>query len=145
MRFMMILTTTPEEEKAALAAGTTSEALDAMGAFNAEMVRAGVLLGGEGLTPSSTATRVTITDEDVVVLDGPFAETKELIAGFWLLQVSSQEEAVEWAKRIPDVGGGGTVVEVRRVHESEDFGDAFTPEARAAEDRLRETIAQQHG
>lgn len=145
MRFMMILKTTPEEEKAALAAGMTTEALDAMGAFNADMVQAGILLGGEGLTPSTTATQLTITDEDVVVLDGPFAETKELIAGFWLLQVSSQEEAVEWAKRIPNVGGGKTVVEVRRVHESEDFGDEFTPEARAAEDRLRETITQQHG
>ncbi|MEP7762895.1 YciI family protein [Sanguibacter sp. 25GB23B1] len=145
MRFMMILKTTPAAEKAAQAAGMTAELIDAMGKFNSDMVKAGILLGGEGLMPSDTATTVTITEEDTVVLDGPFAETKELIAGFWLLQVSSQEEAVEWAKRIPTPAGDTTVVEVRRIVEADDFGDDFTPEARAAEDRLRDTIAAQHG
>lgn len=145
MRFMMILKTTPEIEKNQLATGPTTELLDAMGRYNTELVSAGVLLGGEGLAPSGTASTVTITEDDVVVLDGPFAETKELIAGFWLLQVSSQEEAVEWAKRIPTPPGETTRVEVRRITEADDFGEAFTPEARAAEDRLRDAIAEQHG
>ena len=145
MRFMVILKTTPEAEKAALAAGPSEELLNAMGRFNTDMVKAGVLLGGEGLAPSDTGAKVTITQDDVVVLDGPFAETKELIAGFWLLQVSSREEALEWVKRIPTEAGRTTEVEVRRIMEAEDFGDAFTPEARAAEDKLRETIAEQHG
>jgi hypothetical protein len=145
MRFMMILKTTPAAEKVAQAAGMTAELTDAMGRFNSDMVKAGVLLGGDGLAPSDTATTVEITEADAVVLDGPFAETKELIAGFWILQVSSQEEAVEWAKRIPATGGDTTLVEVRRIAEADDFGDEFTPEARAAEDRLRDTIAEQHG
>lgn len=145
MRFMMILKTTPAAEKVAQAAGMTAELIDAMGKLNSDMVKAGVLLGGDGLAPSDTATTVEITETDAVVLDGPFAETKELIAGFWLLQVSSQEEAVEWARRIPSPGGVTTVVEVRRIVEADDFGDEFTPEARAAEDRLRDTIAEQHG
>jgi hypothetical protein len=145
MRYMVILKTTPEAEKAALGAGPSAELLNAMGKFNSDMVKAGVLLGGEGLAPSDTGAHVTITEDDVVVLDGPFAETKELIAGFWLLQVSSREEALEWAKRIPTEAGKTTQVEVRRIMEAEDFGEAFTAEARAAEDRLRETIAEQHG
>jgi hypothetical protein len=145
MRFMVILKTTPEDEKAALAAGPSEELLNAMGTFNSDMVKAGVLLGGEGLAPSDTGAHVTITEHDVVVLDGPFAETKELIAGFWLLQVSSREEALEWVKRIPAEAGKTTRVEVRRIVEAEDFGEAFTPEARAAEDKLRATIAEQHG
>lgn len=145
MRFMMILKTTPEIEKNQLTTGPTAELLEAMGRFNTDLVNAGVLLGGEGLAPSDTASTVTITEDDVVVLDGPFAETKELIAGFWLLQVSSQEEAVEWAKRIPTPPGETTRVEVRRIVEADDFGEEFTPEARAAEDRLREKIAEQHG
>lgn len=145
MRYMMILKTTPEIEKAQLATGPTAELLDAMGEFNTDMVNAGILLGGEGLAPSDTATTVTVTTEDVVVLDGPFAETKELIAGFWLLEVSSREEAVEWAKRIPTAPGETTRVELRRIVEADDFGEVFTPEARAAEDRLREKIAEQHG
>ncbi|HZG97604.1 MAG TPA: YciI family protein [Nocardioidaceae bacterium] len=145
MRFMVILKTTPEDEKAALAAGPSEELLNAMGKFNSDMVKAGVLLGGEGLAPSDTGAHVAITQDDVVVLDGPFAETKELIAGFWLLQVSSREEALEWVKRIPAEAGKTTRVEVRRIVEAEDFGEAFTPEARAAEDKLRATIAEQHG
>lgn len=145
MRFMVILKTTPEAEKAAATTGPSEEMLDAMGQLNSEMVKAGVLLGGEGLAPSDTGTKVTITTDEVVVLDGPFAETKELIAGFWLLQVSSHEEALEWVKRIPTPAGGTTEVEVRRILEADDFGDEFTPEARAAEDRLRATIAEQHG
>ena len=145
MRFMVILKTTREAEEAALAAGPTEELLNAMGKFNSEMVAAGVLAGGEGLAPSSTGVTVRITDDETVVLDGPFAETKELIAGFWLLQVGSREEAVEWARRIPTQAGQTTEVEVRRIMEAEDFGEAFTPEARAAEDELRARITEQHG
>ena len=145
MRFMVILKTTPEVEKANAAKGPTEELLNAMGKLNSDMVKAGVLLSGEGLAPSDTGVKVTITTDDVVVLDGPFAESKKLIAGFWLLQVSSREEAVEWVKRIPTEAGETTEVEVRRIMEADDFGDEFTPEARAAEEKLRQQIAEQHG
>jgi len=111
------------------------EILTEMGKFNEELVKAGVMLAGEGLHPSSRGKRVRFSGEQRTVIDGPFAESKELIAGFWLWQVKSMDEAVEWLKRAPF--GGGTEVEIRPVFESEDFGKELTPELRAQEDRLR--------
>jgi len=108
-----------------------------MGRYNEELVKAGVMLAGEGLHPSSKGARVTFSQDTPTVTDGPFTETKELIAGFWLFQVKSKEEAIEWVKRAPLQGAE---VEIRQVHEAEDFGDEFTPELRAQEERLRSQI-----
>src|SRR5213596_3315289 len=116
------------------------KALTAMGKFNVELEKAGVLLAAEGLQASSKGKRVKFSGAKRTVIDGPFAETKELIAGFWLWQVKSMDEAVEWLKRAPF--GGGTEVEIRPVFEAEDFGDAMTPEMRAQEQRLRKAGAQ---
>ena len=113
--------------------------------FTEDIRRRGHLIGCNRLVPPHAATTIRVRNGKISATDGPFAETKELIAGFWLLQVSSREEALEWAKRIPTEAGKTTQVEVRRIMEAEDFGEAFTAEARAAEDRLRETIAEQHG
>jgi len=109
-----------------------------MGKFNEELVKAGVMLAGEGLHPSSKGKRVKFDGAKRTVIDGPFAETKELIAGFWLWQVRSMEEAIEWLKRAPF--DGGTEIEIRRVFEAEDFGAEFTPELREQEERLRAQI-----
>ena len=106
-----------------------------MGKFNEELVKAGVMLAGDGLHPTSKGKRVKFSGADRTVVDGPFAETKELIAGYWLWQVKSMEEAVEWLKRAPF--DGGTEVEIRQVFEADDFGEAFTPELREQEERLR--------
>jgi hypothetical protein len=106
-----------------------------MGRFNEELVNAGVLLAGEGLTPGSKGVRVRFSKGQPQVSDGPFTEAKELIGGFWILQVKSMEEAVEWARRCPL--GEGDMIEIRKVAEAEDFGEAFTPELREAEERLR--------
>ena len=111
-----------------------------MGNFNEELVKAGIMLAGEGLHPSSAGKRVRLSGGKATVVDGPFAETKELIAGFWIWNVKSMDEAVEWVKRMP-TDWTETVVELRRVFEAEDFGDEFTPEARAQEERLRAEIA----
>lgn len=111
-----------------------------MGNFNEELVKAGVMLAGEGLHPSSKGKRVRFVGEQRSVIDGPFSETKELIAGFWIWQVKSMEEAVEWVKRCPNPMGGESIVEIRPVFESEDFGAEFTPELREQEDRLRAEI-----
>jgi hypothetical protein len=113
----------------------TEEDFAAMGKFNEEMVNAGILLAGEGLHPSSKGARITYSGDKRTVVDGPFAETKELLAGFTLIQVKSKEEAIEWASRMPF--SQGEVVEVRQVFEADDFGDAFTPELREMEARLR--------
>jgi hypothetical protein len=115
------------------------EILTEMGKYNEELVKAGVMLAGEGLHPSSKGKRVRFSGANRTVIDGPFAETKELIAGFWLWQVKSMEEAVEWLKRAPF--DGGTEVEIRPVFEPEDFGAALTPELRAQEERLRAQAA----
>jgi len=115
-----------------------TELLTAMGKFNEELVKAGVMLAGEGLHPSSRGVRVRFEGRQRTVIDGPFAETKELIAGFWLWQVKSMEEAVEWLKRAPF--DGGTELEIRRVFEAEDFGAEFTPVLREQEERLRAQI-----
>ncbi len=112
-----------------------------MGKFNEELVKAGIMLAGEGLHPSSKGKRVRFSGADRTVIDGPFAETKELIAGFWIWQVQSMEEAVEWVKRCPNPMSGESEIEIRRVFEAEDFGAEFTPELREQEDRLRAEIA----
>jgi hypothetical protein len=113
-----------------------SEALlTEMTRYNEELVKAGVMLAGEGLHPSSKGVRIRFEGKNRTVIDGPFAETKELLAGFWLIQVKSREEAIEWIKRAPF--DGGTEIEIRQVFETEDFGDAMTPELREAEERMR--------
>ena len=114
-----------------------TELLAAMGNFNEELVKAGVMLAGEGLHPSSKGKRVRFSGAKRTVIDGPFAETKELVAGFWLWQVKSMEEAVEWVRRCPNPMESESEIEIRRVFEAEDFGAEFTPELRAQEERLR--------
>jgi hypothetical protein len=111
-----------------------------MGRYNEELVKAGVMLAGEGLTPSSQGKRVRFDGKKRTVIDGPFAESKELIAGFWLWQVKSIDEAVEWLKRAPF--DGGAEIEIRKVAENDDFGEAFTPEQREKEDKLRAELAK---
>jgi hypothetical protein len=115
--------------------------LTEMGKYNEELVKAGVMLAGEGLHPSSKGARVRFSGEKRTVIDGPFAETKELIAGFWLWQVQSREEAIEWVKRCPNPMGVESEIEIRQVFEPEDFGAEFTPELRAQEERLRAQAA----
>jgi hypothetical protein len=134
MRFMMIVKASEDSEAGKLP--TTSE-LTAMGAYNEELVKAGVLLAADGLRASSKGARVTFSQKQATVTDGPFAEAKELIAGFWIIDVKSQEEAVEWARRVPFDEGG---IEVRQVAEAEDFGEAFTPELREKEADLAAQI-----
>jgi len=140
MRVMVLMKATPASE-----AGTLpSEALlSAMGSFNEQLVDAGVLLAGEGLHPSSRGARVCFRHDGLTVVDGPFAQTRELVAGFWLLQVRSFAEAVEWARRIPNPEGDTFEVELRPVFDAEDFGDAFTPELREQEQRLRARVDTQ--
>ncbi len=116
------------------------ELLEAMGKFNEELVKAGIMLAGEGLHPSSKGKRVRFAGTKRTVIDGPFTETKELVAGFWLWQVRSMEEALEWVKRCPNPHVGDSEIEIRQVFEAEDFGAEFTPELRAQEERLREDI-----
>jgi hypothetical protein len=114
-----------------------------MGKFNEELVKAGVMLAGEGLHPSSKGARVKFSGTTRTVTDGPFPETKELIAGFWIWNVKSKDEAIEWVKRCPNPHPGESEIEIRQIFESEDFGAEFTPEMRAQEDRLRAEIAKQ--
>src|SRR5579862_2179605 len=139
MRFMVMVKATKESE-----AGVppSTELLTAMGTFNEEMVKAGVMLAGEGLQPSSKGARVRFSGDTRTVIDGPFTETKELIAGFWLLQVKSKAEVIEWVKRCPNPFEGESEIEIRQVFEAEDFGENLTPELRAQEDRLRAQAAQ---
>jgi len=136
MRVMVIVKANDDSEKGVLPDETI---LTEMGKFNEELVKAGIMLAGEGLRASSAGKRVRFSGKQRTVIDGPFAETKELIAGFWLWQVKSMDEAVEWLKRAPF--DGGTEIEIRPVFESEDFGENFTPEAREREERLRAEIA----
>ena len=137
MRFMIIVKASPESEAGKM---PSTELLTAMGKYNEELVNAGVLLAGEGLHPTSKAKRVNFSGTKRTVIDGPFAETKELIAGFWLWQVRSMEEAVEWVKRCPNPHLGDSQIEIRPVFEAEDFGAEFTPELREQEDRLQMRI-----
>jgi hypothetical protein len=138
MRFMVMVKATEASEAGEL---PSQELLTAMGEFNEEMVKAGVMLAGEGLQASSKGARIEFSGKDRTVVDGPFAETKELIAGFWIIDVKSKEEAIEWMKRCPNPHDEGGQIEIRQVFEAEDFGDEFTPELREQEARLREQAA----
>jgi hypothetical protein len=140
MRFMLIVKANADSEAGVL---PTEAELAEMGRFNEELVKAGVLLAGEGLHPSSRGARVYFSGTKRNVVDGPFSETKELIAGFWLIQVKSLEEAIEWVKRCPNPGRGESQIEIRQVFEAEDFGAAYTEELREQEQRLRATVAAQ--
>jgi hypothetical protein len=135
MRFMLIVKANQDSEAGVL---PSQAELTEMGKFNEELVKAGVLLAGEGLQASSKGARVFFSGDQRRVVDGPFAETKELVAGFWLIQVKSRDEAVEWVKRVPFRDGA---IEIRQVFEAEDFGPALTPELRKAEERLRAQTA----
>ena len=140
MRFMVMVKASKDSEAGVM---PSQGLLTAMGKFNEELVKAGVMLAGEGLHPSSKGKRVRFNGTNRTVIDGPFAETKELIAGFWLWQVRSMDEAIEWIKRCPNPTGEEAEIELRPVFEAEDFGAEFTPELRAQEERLRGQIAQQ--
>lgn len=141
MRVMVIVKATKNSESAVMPG---EELLIEMGKYNEELVKAGIMLGGEGLLPSARGKRIAFSGGKRTVVDGPFAETKELIAGFWLWQVRSMEEAVEWARRCPDpMPGEESVLEIRPVVEAEDFGEAFTPEVRERDERLRREIERQ--
>jgi hypothetical protein len=134
----MIIIKGDEESEAGVL--PSEQLLTEMTAFNEELVKAGVMLAGEGLHPSSKGARVLFSGDKRTVVDGPFTEAKELVAGYWLLEVSSLEEAVEWVKRIPNPDAKDAVVEIRQVFETEDFGDALTPELREAEQRMRDQL-----
>jgi len=134
MRFMVMIKATKDTEAGVL---PSQELLTEMGKFNEELVKAGVMLAGEGLHPSSKGARVRFSGDQRSVIDGPFAETKELIAGFWLWQVKSKEEAIAWVKRCPNPTCAEGEIEIRQVFEPEDFGPALTPELREQEERLR--------
>jgi len=134
MRFMVMVKANEDSEAGVM---PTEAQLAEMGEFNEEMVKAGVLLAGEGLHPTSKGARVKFSGDQRTVVDGPFTETKELIAGYWLIQVKSREEAIEWMKRCPNPGPGESEIEIRQVFEADDFGDEFTPELREQEERLR--------
>ena len=138
MRFMILVKATKESEAGIL---PTQEQLAEMGRFNEELVKAGVMLAGEGLHPSSKGARVQFSGNKRTVIDGPFAEAKELVAGFWLIQAKSLAEAIEWVKRVPFTGSPESEIEIRQVFEAEDFGDAYTPEIREQEERLRAQVA----
>jgi hypothetical protein len=137
MRVMVMVKATSESEAGKM---PSTELLAAMGNFNEALVKAGVMQAGEGLHPSSRGKRVHFSGSRRTVIDGPFAETKELVAGFWLWQVKSMEEAVSWVERCPNPMQGDSDIEIRQVFEAEDFGAEFTPELRAQEDRLRGEI-----
>jgi hypothetical protein len=137
MRFMVLVKADKNTEAGVL---PDEKLLTAMGKYNEELVKAGVLLAGEGLHPSSKGARVRFSGAKRTVVDGPFAETKELIAGFWLWNVKSKEEAIEWVKRCPNPTGVEAEIEIRQVFEAEDFGPAFTPDLREQEERLRAQV-----
>jgi hypothetical protein len=140
MRFMVIVKATEASERGEM---PTTAMLEAMGAYNEELVKAGIMLDGDGLRASSYGARVRFDDDGgATVLDGPFAETKELVSGYWVWEVSSKEEAVEWARKAPFRGGE---LEIRQFSVPEDFGDAFTSELQEKENELREATAQQRG
>ncbi len=134
MRFMVLMKGSEDSEAGAM---PTEEMLTAMGKFNEELVKAGVMLDGEGLHPSSAGARIRFAGGRTTVIDGPFAEAKELVAGFWIWQCKSKDEAIEWVKRIPNPTGEEHEVELRQVFEAEDFGDEYTPELRERDDRVR--------
>jgi hypothetical protein len=144
MRFIVLMKANEESEAGVL---PSTEVLAAMGKFNEELVKAGVMVGGEGLHPTSKGARIRFADGDATVTDGPFTETKELVAGFWIIQVKSKDEAIEWMKRMPRPGPGqgeGATIEIRQIFEADDFGEEFTPELREQEERLRAETEAQH-
>jgi hypothetical protein len=138
MRFMILVKADKNTEAGVL---PSEQLLTEMGKFNEELVKAGVLLAGEGLQPSSKGARVKFSGAKRTVIDGPFAEVKELIAGFWLIDVKSKEEAIEWVKRAPNPTGEESEIEIRQVFEAEDFGPVLTPELREQEAQLRAQVA----
>ena len=141
MRFMVIVKASKDSEAGKL---PSQELLTEMGKFNEELVKAGVMLAGEGLQPSSKGARVKFKGKQRIVTDGPFAETKELVAGFWIWKCKSKEEAIEWVKRCPNpMPGEEAEIEIRQIFEAEDFGADFTPELRGQEERLRKQIEKQ--
>jgi hypothetical protein len=140
MRFMVIIKADKNSEAGVM---PSEQLLAAMGKYNEELVKAGVMLGGEGLQPSSKGFRVNFSNGTTTVKDGPFAETKELIAGYWIWKVDSKKEAIDWVKRCPNPMNDDFEIEVRQVFEAEDFGAEFTPELREQEERLRAEIASQ--
>ncbi len=138
MRFMVIVKATKDSEAGVM---PSEQLLTEMGRYNEELVKAGVMLAGDGLHPSSKGARIKFSGNTRTVIDGPFAETKELIAGYWLWSCKSKEEAVDWVKRCPNPMPGESEIEIRQVFEADDFGAEFTPELRAQEERLRmETV-----
>lgn len=139
MRCMILIKADHDTEAGVM---PSEQLLADMGRYNEELVKAGIMLAGEGLHPSSRGARVRFSGSSRTVVDGPFAETKELIAGFWIWQVRDLEEAIEWVKRCPNPTGAESVVEIRPVFEAEDFGAEFTPELREQEERLRAEIAK---
>jgi hypothetical protein len=134
MRFMVMVKANKDSEAGVM---PDEKLLAEMGRFNEELVKAGIMLAGEGLHPSSKGARVRFSGDKRTVIDGPFAEAKELVAGFWIWQVKSREEAIEWVKRCPNPTGGESEIEIRQIFETEEFGDAMTPELREQEERLR--------
>ncbi|MGH3908673.1 MAG: YciI family protein [Pseudonocardiaceae bacterium] len=140
MRFMIMIKANQDSEAGVM---PSEELLTEMGKYNEELVKAGVMLAGEGLHPSSKGARVRFSGAERTVIDGPFTEAKELVAGFWLIQVKSKDEAIEWVKRCPNPTGEESEVEIRQVFEADDFGAEFTPELREQEERLRAQIEAQ--
>ena len=134
MRFMVMIKANPQTEAGEM---PSAEVLAAMGRYNEELANAGVLLGGEGLQPSSKGVRVSFADGQCSVVDGPFAETRELVAGYWLFKTESLQQAIEWVKRCPQSAIGEAEIDIRQLFEAEDFGAEFTPELREQEERLR--------
>ena len=138
MRVMVMVKATEQSEAGEM---PSEQLLSAMTAFNEELVKAGVMLAGEGLRPSSAGARVVFTGGERKVIDGPFTETKELLAGYWLWQVKSLDEAIEWVKRVPDpMPGSEAIIEIRPVFEADDFGEELTPELRAKNEELRQQV-----
>jgi hypothetical protein len=138
MRFMVMVKATPESEAGVM---PSEQLLADMGRYNEELVKAGIMQAGEGLHPSSKGARVRFSGKDRRIIDGPFAETKELVAGFWIWQCGSLQEAIEWVKRCPNPMMSDSDIEIRQIFEAEDFGEALTPALREQEDRLRAEVA----
>lgn len=135
MKFLVMVKATPDSEEGIM---PSTELLDAMTKYNEELVRAGVMVAGEGLHPSSKGARVRFSGSERSVIDGPFSETKELVAGFWIFDVKSREEAIEWVKRCPNPMNEDSEIEIRQIFEAEDFGEEFTPELQERERKIRE-------
>ena len=141
MRVMVMVKGTQESENGEM---PDEKLITAMGHFNEQLVNAGVMLAGEGLQPSSKGVRVRFSGSERTVVDGPFAEAKELIAGYWIWKVASMNEAIEWVKRSPNPFNSDSEIEIRQIFEAEDFGEEFTPEAREQEERLRARMEKQN-